>query len=135
MRKRPFLGAVTVLAAIPFLVFLAYFTSQYQPPLAHWFVLEKAVVSISGIVGGVLLWRGNMWGYRVGLIAWALITLSALASLVSLYQASGTPDVSGTVATIWASKDVIYILIAAPVLYVLVRDLLERRRGSSRVRH
>jgi hypothetical protein len=128
MKKRPFLGVVTVLSAVPFLLFLTYFTSQYQPPLAHWFVLEKVVISVLGIVGGVFLWRGNVWGYRVGLIAWALITLSSLASLVSLYQASGQPDVVGRVATTWMSKDVIYILIAAPILYVLVRDLIERKR-------
>jgi hypothetical protein len=64
------------------------------------------VISVLGIVGGVFLWRGNVWGYRVGLIAWALITLSSLASLVSLYQASGQPDVVGRVATTWMSKDV-----------------------------
>jgi hypothetical protein len=29
MKKRPFLGVVTVLSAVPFLLFLTYFTSQY----------------------------------------------------------------------------------------------------------
>lgn len=119
-------GAVS--GTVPVIPDLLHFTSQYQPPLAHWFVLEKVVISVLGIVGGVFLWCGNVWGYRVGLIAWALIILSSLASLVSLYQASGQPDVAGRVTTTWISKDVIYILIAVPVLYVLARDLIERRR-------
>jgi hypothetical protein len=131
MKKRPFIGVVTLLSAVPFLLFLTYFTSQYQPPLAHWFVLEKAVISVSGIVGGVFLWRRNVWGYRIGLFAWVLIAVSSIASLVSLYQTSGQPDVSGTVATIWMSKEVIYILIAAPVLYVLIRDLIESKQSKS----
>ena len=130
MKKRPLLGAVTVVAAIPFVVFLAYFTTQYQPPLAHWFVIEKAVVGISGIVGGVLLWYGNLWGYRLGLIAWVLITLSAMISLVSLFEVSGKPEVNGLVTTAWASKDTLYIIVATPVLYVLVRDLIDARRAK-----
>lgn len=130
MRKRPFLGALTVLLAIPSLLFLAYFTSWYQPPLSHWFVLEKAVISISGVIGGVLIWRGSAWGYRLGIVAWGLAMFSALSSLVSLYQASGQPDVNESLLTIWISKDVVYTLIAAPVLYVLVRNILKSTRSS-----
>lgn len=128
MKKRPLLGAITMLATIPFLGFLVLFISQYQPPLVHWFVMEKAAICIAGIIGGVLIWRGNVWGYRVGLIAWMLIVLSTLTSLASLYRASGTPDVTGTVGATWAGKDVIYILVSVPILYVLARDLLVTRR-------
>ena len=123
MKKRPWLGAITLLVTVPSLLFLYEFMSQYQASFLHWFVLEKVIVSILGIVGGVLLWRGNIWGYRVSLGAWALVTLISIASLISLYQVWGTHDASGSVASSWLTKDLIYLLFAAPMLYFLIRNL------------
>lgn len=117
-----------MLSAVPFVLFLVYFTSQYQPPLLHWFVLEKTVISISAVVGGVLLWRGKKWGHQAGIIAWALVTFTSLWSVASLYLASGQPGITQPVITTWISKDVIYLLIAIPVLYVLICDLFQAKR-------
>jgi hypothetical protein len=131
MKKRPWLGAITILVTVPSLLFLYYFVPQYQPSLLHWFILEKVFVSILGIVGGVLLWRGNIWGHRVALAAWSLVALISIASLISLYQAWGTSDASGSVATTWLRKDAIYLLFAMPMLFVIVRDLIAKKsRGK-----
>lgn len=78
------------------------------------------MVTAFGFTGGVLLWGGSVWGYRLSLIAWALVVLTSLASVMSLYQ---TPNVAETLATTWMTKDVFYILIAVPMMYVLARDL------------
>lgn len=134
MKKRPFLGALTVLLAIPSLLLLVYFAAQYKPPLAHWFVLEKVVISVSSVIGGVLLWRGSVWGYRISVIAWGLAVISSLASLVSLYQASAQSGITESLQTIWMSKDVVYIFIASPVLYILAHDIFirtEQKRSSA----
>jgi hypothetical protein len=128
MKKHPWLGVITILVTVPSLLFLYYFIPQHQPPLLHWFVLEKALVSALGIVGGVLLWRGNIWGHRLALVAWMLVSLISIANLVALYQAWGTPDVGGSVAITWLRKDAIYLMCATPMLFVLVRDLIAKKR-------
>jgi hypothetical protein len=130
MSKRPFLGAITFLAAAPFLLFLIYYSSRYEPPFMHWLVLEKFAVAASGVVGGVLLWRGSVWGYRLGLVAWTLATVSSASSLLAWYQVSRQPHVSELLTAIWLSKDAAYILIAAPTTYILIRDLFERKRNE-----
>ncbi|MEW6647002.1 MAG: hypothetical protein AB1450_07370 [Pseudomonadota bacterium] len=124
MAKRPFLGFVTVAAGAPFLAFLVYFVSRYDPPLFHWFVWEKLLIVLLSLSGGVLLWRGDTWGYRFSAIAWFLILLGSISSLVALFQLFGSPDVTDALAKVWVAKDIFYLPLGVSAIYLLVRDLL-----------
>jgi hypothetical protein len=44
-----------------------------------------------------------------------------------------TPDVAETLATAWMGKDMIYIFIAVPLMYVLARDLVKIKRTKEGV--
>lgn len=121
MKKRPSLGVITVVPGILSLSFLVYFVSQYQPPFLHWVVLEKTTMGALAFAGGVLLWRGKVWGYWLSLIAWVLVIATSLASLISWYR---TPNIAETLTTTWLSKDIILILVAVLMIYVLGRDLV-----------
>lgn len=128
MTKRPLLGFITVVAGTPFLVFLAYFVSRYEPPLLHWFVWEKALIVMLSFVGGLLLWRGKVWGYWLSAIAWLMVIFASSFSLVALFQSSGTPDVTDEVAKVWMGKDLILLLIGVLATFLIGRDLLRTKK-------
>jgi hypothetical protein len=128
MAKRPFLGFITVVVGIPFLAFLIYFVSRYEPPLLHWFVWENALIVVSSLIGGLLLWQGNVWGYRLSAFAWLLVVFASLSSLVALFQSSGSSDVTDALAKLWMGKDLVLLVIGALATYPIVRDLLQTKK-------
>lgn len=123
MKKRKLLGTVTIIAAIPALGFILFFISKYNAPLYHWFVVEKMMIGFCSIIGGILLWRGHKWGYRLSTIGWAVILYASIMSLYVAFQ----PEVNEQLKITMMSKDIIYLLVGIPILSILIRDIIKTR--------
>lgn len=125
MKKRRFLSSLTIIAAIPSFAFVIFFTTSYDAPLTHWFVIEKLVIVFSCIIGGVLLWKGSKWGYQLSVVGWLVILY---ASIVSIYVAFQPATKEAARFTMFI-KDGLFLTIGIPVFFILVRDIITRKNA------
>lgn len=134
MKKRTFMGVITILFAVPgILAILGLFAAGMLP--LRWLLivfLGIACRGVCGLIGGVLLCRGRRLGYILSIVAWiygvtvGAITLSSLflgpsAALVRADQALLAKGLGSSLGK---------LLWGIPFLTILVRDLLQSRKGE-----
>lgn len=129
MIKRQILGAVTILAALPGLLFILYFISSYNASLLHWLVIEKIITALFCFIGGGLLLKGNAWGYRLSLVGWILIIWASISSLLAAWQ----PVTSGQLQTNMFAKEAIYLAVGLPTVIILIREMIRIKRFNNAI--
>jgi len=123
MRIRRIIGLITIIAAIPHIGFMIFFILVYHASFTHWVVIEKLLIGITSILGGVLLWREGFWGHRLSIISWTLILFPSLSALyVGLFHTS-----NANAQIVLLTKDIVVSLIGTITLFILVRDLIKFR--------
>ena len=123
MKSRRIIGLITIIAAIPHIGFMIFFIFVYHASFVHWMFIEKILIGITSIPGGVLLWRESMWGHRLSIISWILILFASLSALyVGLFH---TSNVNAQIVLL--TKDIIVSSIGTITLFILVRDLIKFR--------
>ena len=127
-------GLVTIVTGLPGLGALLLLGMFSDFPLPAKVVVINSFVlrGLCGIVGGILLWRGNKWGYYLSLIAWlylvavSALTLSdlfdkglvmSLSFLQENYPAFGRPF----------TRSVIKIILGIPIIYLIIKTLGKKR--------
>jgi hypothetical protein len=121
--KTGFLSLLTIIAAIPSLGFVIFFMRVYDAPLTHWFIMENLVIVFSCFIGGVLLWKGKKWGYRVSEIGWLIILYR---SFMSIYVAF-LPDTKEVTRVPMFITNAIFIVVGITVLIALIGDIVKRK--------
>lgn len=123
MKSRRIIGLITITAAIPHIGFMIFFIFANHASITHWIVIEKLLIGITSITGGVLLWREGVWGHRLSIISWTLILFASLSALyVGLFH---TSNVNAQIVLL--TKDIVVSLIGTITLFILVRDLIKLR--------
>lgn len=125
MKKRKLLGSLTVIAAIPALGFMMFFLVVYNASLMHWLVIEKIIIGFTCILGGVLLWQGHKWGYRLSIIGWMVILYVSFSSIYVAFQ----PETNEHLRLAMFSKDAIYLTVGLPALVILIRDMIKTKKS------
>lgn len=125
MKKRKFLGIITVLAAVPALAFLGFFLLSYSPPISHWLVWEKTAIGFFCLIGGIMLWKGSLWGYRLSTIGWGLIVFVHASILKAFYTNLDKINFINYLAKVWFS--VAFILIGTLIIFILLHDILRKK--------
>jgi len=120
MKKRKFLGSLTIMAAIPSLAFVIFFTTVYEASITHWFVIEKLVIIFSCIIGGILLWKGTKWGYQLSTIGWLVLIYASIMSIYVAFQ----PDTKEALRFTMFITDGLFIAVGIPAVVILVRDIM-----------
>jgi hypothetical protein len=112
------------MAAIPSLVFVIFFTTVYEAPITHWFVIEKLVIIFCSIIGGILLWKGTKLGYQLSAIGWLGILYASIMSIYVAFQ----PDTKGALRFTMLING-LFIATGIPAIVVLVRDIIARKNA------
>jgi hypothetical protein len=124
MIKRIILGIITILAALPGLLFIIFFIGKYHPSLLHWLVVEKIVTALFCFVGGILLFKGDKWGYRLALIGWLLIIWASSSSVFAAFQ----PITSAQLRKGMLTKEAIILAIGVPTAIVMIREIVKTNK-------
>ena len=124
MRHRKITGIITVTAAIPNIGFMFLFIFLYHASFVHWMVIEKFLIGITCILGGFLLCRGDIWGYRFSIIGWILILWSSISSLyVAIFHTT-----NANLQSVMFIKDIIFSLFSSTILFILFSDMIRLRK-------
>jgi hypothetical protein len=133
MKKRKFIGFMTVLSGLPGLAgFFHFFMGGLNFSLVMLIMLSAILFrGICGVVGGVLLWKGKRLGYQLSIIAW---TYLVIVGLVSLYQLFGTDIFQSFEFSIdnklfWSmlGKTIGKLIWGIPFIYILANQLINER--------
>ena len=124
MKKRRILGTITIVAAIPSLLFIIFLISKYEVSFFNWIILEKISIILSCASGGALLWKGHKWGYRFSGIGWLILIFVSVTSILAALQ----PETSERLKAMMYAKDSLYLIIGVPAIYILVRDMIYSKR-------
>ena len=119
MKKRPVLGTLTVLAAIPQILFIAMFILIYNPPITHWMIWEKITVGLCCMIGGILLWQGKIWGYYISAIGWGLLLFISIGGLFAFISSASQPYYY-----------YFNLLLGFPIFVFLIRDVFKARKNN-----
>ena len=126
MKKRKIIGTITVLVAGPNVGFMLFFVLLYQAPLFHWLVIEKFLIVVSCILGGIFLWRSSIWGHRFSIVGWILILWTSVSSMfVEVY-----PTTNENLKAIILSKDIIFSIFSLTILSILLGDIIRQKRSN-----
>ncbi len=128
MRKRRILGSITILSTLPSLLILILFVFLYTPAITHWFILEKISVIIFCFLGGILLWKGNMWGYIFSALGWGLLVFVHSSILIAFYNDLDRLGLSSYLAKVWLS--IVFIPLGSLIIFVLLRDILKKKHAA-----
>jgi hypothetical protein len=87
MRKRKFIGFMTVLTGLPGLGALLLFTMSAESSIGFIALILVAVVlrGVCGVVGGVLIWKGNKLGYYFSAVTWLYLVVIGSYTVIQLH--------------------------------------------------
>jgi hypothetical protein len=132
-KGRRVLAIITFLASIPSFTFVIRFISTYSPTIAHWVIWEKGCIILFCLAGSILLWQGNVWGYRLSIIGWALIIFVQMSIvIIFLFDLSKSNIVDITASL---SINILFILVGVSSIYVLLRDIIRNRNNLTPPSH
>ena len=118
MNKRKLLGLLTIIAAIPSLAYILFFTIRYKASITNPLVMEKIVIVIFCSIGGLLLWQGKKWGFGLSAIGWLVILYT---SIYGIYNIATRSDMF--------LQNGIFVAIGIPVFVILMRDIIGRKKA------
>jgi len=134
MKKRKFIGFMTVLSGVPGLIGIPLLFSigiTESPIIVIMAILAFIFRGICGVVGGVQLWRGKKIGYILSSIMWAYMVI---VGLIASYQLStevfaATYEFSVENNLFWSAFGKILgkLIWGVPFLYILITDLKKHR--------
>jgi len=128
LKKRRILGIITLLAAVPALAFLGFFVLSYSPPISHWLVWEKVAIGFFCLIGGIMLWKGNIWGYILSALGWGLIIFVHSSILLAYYTGLDKLKLTGYLAGVWLS--VVFILSGSLIIFILLHDIWKKKHKA-----
>lgn len=127
-------GLITIVAGLPGLGALLLIGMFSDFPLAAKMVVINSFVlrGLSGVVGGILLFRGSRWGYYLSLIAWLyLVTVSVLTildlfdkglALTFSFLQENYPEFGRPLI-----RSLIKIILGVPIIYYIFKSLGKNR--------
>lgn len=137
MTKRKIIGFMTILGGIPGVGGLLHFMNDIGEVSLGFVLIVLAVFcrGICGVVGGVLLWRGNKLGYQLSIVMWGYMVI---VGLLAFYQIFTDPhftsfEFSPENSVFWSviGKSAGKLIWGIPFLYILTRDLLALKKNST----
>jgi len=136
VEKRKITGLLTILAGLPGLAGLLLLDRLDSYPLAAVIVVVNAIAirGICGTLGGILIWRGNKWGYYLSLITWLYLVVVSILTFAQLYD-NGVILSFGFLKENYTSfgrpflLSLLKVLFGLPIILIILNDLL-RAYGS-----
>lgn len=88
MSKKTIVVVITLIAGLSGLGGLSLLGQIGEFPNFAKVIIINSIVfrGFCGLIGGVLLWRGNKWGYRLTLICWIYLILTSVLTINQLYS-------------------------------------------------
>ena len=137
MKKRKFVGFMTILWGVPGLAGMLLFMNGFDELSFLVFLALLAVIfrGLCGVVGGVLLWRGSKLGYQLSLVMWMYMLVVGLIAFYQLFTGpyftsfEFTPDNQ----LFWSAfgKNGGKLIWGVPFIYILIKSLFESRKAES----
>jgi hypothetical protein len=124
LEKRKIIGILTVLIAFPDLFLSVLLIGRYDFPINHWFVLEKLLIVVFGIIGGILLWNGRRIGYILSIIAWMIVFKESSLSLYHFYFGTGHLEANALLKRLWRNYALLEVIPSILIVFILIRDLI-----------
>jgi len=129
MKKRQFIGFMTILAGLPGLGGLLLLLNDIGEINFTLIMVILAVLcrGFCGVAGGVLLWRGNKLGYQLSTVAWGFMVIVAFMAFYQLFTGPYFTSFEFTSENklFWSvfGKSAGKLLWGIPFLYIMIRDL------------
>ncbi|MBI2201921.1 MAG: hypothetical protein HYU43_08280 [Armatimonadetes bacterium] len=126
---------MTILFAVPaVLAILGLFAAGMLPPKLLVIIFVGIVCrGVCGLVGGVLLCKGRRLGYVLASVAWTYALIVGAITLCSIFLGQNAAllraDQAGFAKALGTSLG--KLIWGIPFLSILVRDLLESRKGKA----
>lgn len=136
MKKRKFIGFMTILSGLPGIGGFLLFKNGVGELSSIAVMAFLAIVcrGIFGVVGGVLLWRGERLGYQLSSIMW---TYMVVVGLISFYQLFTGPypasfELTPESRLFWSilGRTLGKLIWGIPFLYILLKALKEGGKDS-----
>ena len=138
MKKQKIIGLITILAGLPAIggFWLIGYLENF--PLAATIIVINAIIfrAICGTIGGILIWRGNRWGYYLTLLCWLYLIIVSVLTLIQLYD-NGIVLSYGFLEQNYSSfgrpflLSVLKIAFGIPIVHVVINNLLRARKLGS----
>lgn len=127
-------AVITFIAGLPGLgaIMLAGLFPEFPLPAKIVIVNSFFLRGICGTLGGVLLWRGNKWGYYLSIITWLYLIVVSVLTLSDLFD-KGMVLSSALIDEHFEQfgrvffRSLLKILIGVPIVYLLFGSLKQRR--------
>lgn len=127
-------GLLTIVAGLPGLgaVMLIGMFPDFPLPAKMVVVNSFVLRGLCGIIGGILLWRGQRWGYYLTLAAWLYLVTVSILTIMDLfdkglilsfqflqenYPAFGRPF----------ARSVVKLVLGAPIIYFVFKEMNKHR--------
>lgn len=127
-------GVLTIIAGLPGLGGLLLFGKLGDFPFAATVVVINSFLlrGVCGTLGGILIWRGNRWGYYLSSIAWVYLVAVSVLTLSDLYG-RGLALSPGFLQDNYSAFgrpfawSLIKILFGLPIIYIIFKGLPRNR--------
>ena len=131
MKKQRIIGILTIIAGLSGLggFWLIGQLDKFPTPAKVIVVNSIFFRGICGTLGGILIWRGNRWGYYLTLICWLYLIVVSVLTLVQLhdnglvvsyefleqnYSSFGRPFLISAIK----------IIAGVPIVHIVIKNLL-----------
>ncbi len=141
MKKRKFVGFMTVLGGVPGLFGIVILLNGLGELSFLVFMAILAVLcrGLCGVVGGILIWRGSKLGYQLSAVMWCYMVV---VGLMAFYQLFTGPyftsfEFSTENQVFWSAfgKSAGKLLWGIPFLYLILKDLVFLNSSGSESDH
>lgn len=121
IRKHKLLALVTMAITVPALLVAATLIIEFSFPFTDWLFIEKVAIILSGLFGGVLLFKDKKLGYVLSAIAWALIFVQSCSSIYYIYMATQDAAITSETSKVGFFKSGFEILLSTYMLVAIIR--------------
>ncbi len=140
LKKQRIIGLLTVLAGLPGLGGFWLIGQLDNLPQFATIIVFNAIFfrGLCGIVGGIFIWRGSIWGYYLTLLTWLYLIIVSVLTLNHLYN-SGLVFSFSFLEENYSSfgraflLSSLKILFGIPIVYMVINVLLKAYKSNDPV--
>ena len=132
MKKRRIIGVLTILVGLTGLGGLSLMEQINSFPLTAKIIVANSIFfkGICGTLGGILIWRGNKWGYYLTLVCWLYLIIVSFLTLIQLHN-NGIEISYGFIQENFSNfgrsflMSVIKIVVGVPIIHIVINEILK----------
>jgi hypothetical protein len=139
MKKRKFIGFMTVLSGLPGIAGITFFF-MFGFSFSSMALLAIAAIlfrGVAGTIGGILLWKGKRLGYQLSIVCHSYLMIAGVITLYQILIAGGevsfafTPENQFFLKAL--SRSIGKLIWGIPFIFILSRDLFNSKNVEDEI--